>query len=406
MRRVLGSRAALFGAERAISAGGGLAFTALLVRGASVEAAAGFLAAWAVAALFQPIFANALSPLAVRLWRQEGEAAFLGFWVVLQGAALLIAGIASVISASWLGAMMFLQVAAAPMALLSAPYLARDAFRPLLSILIPSALLGAALRISVLAAGGDLVWAAACFAVEPLVGGICLARGAGLQIGRARIGGAAFSALRARAPALIFAMAATTLFWRSPVLLADLHLEAAGIVAIAIAMQIANGLCLPANALAQSLFGPLAADRIGAKNAVWVVAALSGVSAIAALALFGEAFMALLYGEAARGAAQLALLLAPLAALAPLWRIDAFTAGLYAEHERLIRTRLIALAGQAALAIGLFFTSSAVLIAVVTPVSMFVSVFAGAVMAGKRPDFAAVFSPPALRRSLKLLFQG
>ena len=398
--RFFGSRAARFGLERVVSAGGGFLFAAILVRLHSTEAAAAFFAAWALAALFQPVFANAVAPLAVRLWKDDGAGAFLGLWSAMQAAALAIAAFIAVLSDSWLGVAMTAQIAAAPLALFSAPFVARDRYRELLAVLVPASLFGVAVRTGLLLSGADLVWAAAAMAIEPLTTGAVLARRSGAFRTRPRITGPAAGVLKDGAPWLIAAMAATTLFWRSPVLLADAFLAPAGVVAIALAMQVASGLCLPANALAQSLFGPLAAGRAEAARAAVLVALASGTGAIAALALAGGPALAMVYGPSGLAAAPLALWLAPLAGLAPLWRVDAFTAGLNHRFDGLIRARLTALAGQAGLAWLLWSSPNPVIIAAITPLSM-----ALAIASGPRPDLGALTSPPAFRRSLRLLLQ-
>ena len=76
-------RAPLFLTERLISQGGGLIFTALLVRTVDMAEAASFLAAFALAGVFQPMLSNAVQPLAARLLKSARAPGFLSLWALM-----------------------------------------------------------------------------------------------------------------------------------------------------------------------------------------------------------------------------------------------------------------------------------------------------------------------------------
>ncbi len=166
------------------------------------------------------------------------------------------------------------------------------------------------------------------------------------------------------------AMVATTVFWRSPVLLADAYLGPEDVIALALAMQVVMGLCLPANALCQSLFGPIAkGDRSAVGVGLWIALTMM-IGAPLILAMSGEWIMFAIYGPIGQGAAAYAVMLAPMAGVAGLLRLGHIIGGLQGLSAELALTRLSALMGQAALMAWLTMTPSAMAIAMVTPISL------------------------------------
>lgn len=374
-------RAPLFLAERVISQGGGLIFTALIVRQAPPDHAANFLVAFAMAGVFQPMLSSATHPLAVRLFRKHWWDGFLPLWLALQTLACVV-----VLPLIWsadqpLGAVVLLQALFAPGLLMATPLIATDRYQRLALTLIGLTAAGVTSRICIYLTTGDLPLAAAFLLVEPLCGSVLFALQCRLRWPKRPI------SPPVRETALLIAtMGATSLFWRSPVLLAAAFLSQGDVIAIALAMQIVMGLCLPANALCQSLFGPISRGSDTALGlAVWIGAAAI-VGAPALIAIAGSELMMALYGEAAAGAAGYALLLAPMAGFAALWRFSHLSAGAQKSAGALITARGAALAGQALLIAVLTVEPSPSVIAIMTPVSMMISAaVAPFLIPGSRP---------------------
>lgn len=403
-------RAPLFLAERLVSQGGGLLFTAILARNADEVEAAGFFAAYAFAAIFQPALSSAVQPIAARHWRIGGFLAVIRIWAIMQGAAILVIGPLIWMAESQMTALILLHALLAPGLLMATPLAAEDRRRTLIAILIGSSLLGLSLRIGVYLATGDLALTALFFAVEPVSGGAALAfTSRGLRPDGVP---AATPPFLPEALPMIAAMGVTSLFWRSPVLLASLFLGAEDVVALALAMQIVMGLCLPANALCQSLFGPLAqGNRAAAGVALWIAAAAS-VGAFGLMLLAGEAIMIAIYGPVGAEGAHHAIPLAPMAGMAALWRLSHILGGLNGLSRELMLTRLAALAGQFALLVWLMVAPSADAISTMTPVSMMLAAVVAPLMSpglSKLAQEAAlsarrmVFRGAARRRALRLM---
>ena len=362
-------RAPLFLIERLVSQGGGLLFTAILVRSAGVGEAASFFAAYAFAAIFQPILSSAVQPIAARYWRTGGLVAVIRIWAVMQGVAICTIGPLIRLADGQVAAFILLHAALAPGLLMATPLAAEDRHRTLVMILIASALLGTAMRIGVYLATGALVVAVMFFAFEPVAGGIALLLAARRLTPTGAETPLATSFLR-EAAIMAAAMGVTTIFWRSPVLLADAFLGAEDIVSLALAMQIVMGLCLPANALCQSLFGPLArGDRSAPGVALWI-AAIAGFGAPLLLVVAGEPIMIALYGPSGLSAVSYAMALSPMAGMAALWRLSHIMGGLKGLSIELALTRSAALLGQLALLMWLLIAPSAGVIAILTPVSL------------------------------------
>ncbi|MEM7267627.1 MAG: hypothetical protein AAF401_00090 [Pseudomonadota bacterium] len=404
-------RAPLFLAERVISQIGGLAFTAALARMHPAETAAEFLAAYALASLLQAILANACAPLAARIWLKGGDGAALGFIAALQLIGGLVVGLIAIAS-SQLTALILLHAMLAPAALLSTPLVARDRFKPLLAILISVNILGVGIRLYAVMTG-DLALAALGFCIEPLLGGALFAAHSGWLRRPPRLDFRLARRAAPRAGLLALSMGCATLFWRSPILLADIFLDPVAVVQIALALQIVMGLCLPANALCQALFGPLTrGDRTALGIGVWTAFGC-GAGAILLMLACAEPLMRLLYGGASDGAAVLAILFAPVAGFAALWRIEYFAGGLEAGPMDLVKTRLVAIAGQLGLALCLLQTPDPLWIAALTPLSMAASALIapfrvrGLRPIAKRAISEAVdigVSPAGRRRAIQLLF--
>ncbi len=381
-----------------LAQGGSLALIAILVRSAPADDAASFIAAYALAALAQPLFANACQPLLIRLVQGGDPAAARGLWRMLLTIAVIGTGavmLACLAAGLPVLALMLIHVAAAPLALAAAPLIARDGWRQVLSVTIPASGLGIALRLGTLLTGGDLGLVAALFAVEPVVGGLILARRAGFLHGRpARM---PTRAMITEAAPLATAMMLSSLFWRSPVLIAALFLVPEGVLQIAIAMQIVTGMLLIPNALCQSLVGLIAQGGAAQDQALLAggaVVALCGAGAIAAAALIGPIILPLIYGAAGRGAEGLLVIMSPLVALGTIWRLTEISAALSGWLRALVLTRLAALIGQAALLALISFWPRAEGIAALTTFSLL---------------FAAVIAPACLpdqRRDARLLFSG
>lgn len=385
-------RAPLFLAERAISQGGGLLFTAILARTADPDQAAAFLAAYAFAAVFQPVLSSAVQPIAARRWRAGGLAAVVRIWAVMQLSALCIVGPLIWLAEGRVEAFILLHAALAPGLLMATPLAAEDRRQTLVMILIAAASLGTAARIGAYLATGDLAIAALFFAFEPVVGGAALLF-ASRRLTPSRPTSAPGKPFLREAATMAAAMAVTTVFWRSPVLLADRFLETADVIALALAMQVVMGLCLPANALCQSLFGPIArGDRSATGVGLWIAVAM-GLAAPLFLAGAGGWIMAALYGPLGEGATIYATLLAPIAGLAALLRLGHIVGGLNGLSAELALTRAAALGGQAALAIWLVVAPSALAIAAMTPISLMLATIAAPLAA---PGLAALAREAAL----------
>lgn len=409
-------RAPLFLAERLISQGGGLLFTAVLARYAARDEAAAFFAAYAFAAIFQPILSSAVQPIAARHWRAGGRAAVVRIWAIMQGAALCVIGPLILLADGPVASFILLHAALAPGLLMATPLAAEDRRRTLALILIAAAAFGTGMRVGVFLATGDLALAAVFFAVEPVAGGLAL------WIASRRLTPSADirqpdapppEAFPKEAVVMAFAMGMTTVFWRSPVLLADAFLGDAEVIALALAMQLVMGLCIPANALCQSLFGPLARGDRSAPGVILWIAAIASVGAPALLAAAGGAIMTALYGPLGEGAAAYAVMLAPMAGLAALWRLGHIMGGLHDLTAELALTRCSALVGQAVLLIVLLSSPNAGLIAAITPVSMALSAICAPLLT---PGLAALarlaaqsardvaLRGTARRRALRLMF--
>lgn len=405
-------RAPLFLAERIVSQGGGLLFTAILARTAEPDQAATFLAAYAFAAIFQPVLSSAVQPIAARHWRAGGLSAVIRIWAVMQLGALCIVGPLIWLAEGRVEAFILLHAALAPGLLMATPLAAEDRRQTLVMILIAAASLGTAARVGAYLATGDLAFAALFFAFEPVVGGAALLL-ASRRLSPSQPAISPGKPFLREAATMAVAMTVTTVFWRSPVLLADRYLEAADVIALALAMQLIMGLCLPANALCQSLFGPIAkGDRSAIGVGVWIAIAM-GLAAPLFLAGAGEWIMAAIYGPLGQGAAIYAMMLAPMAGLAALLRLGHIVGGLNGLSAELAVTRAAALLGQAALAIWLIFAPSALAIAAVTPVSLMLAVIAAPLAT---PGLAALAREAALsakqialhaaarRQALRLMF--
>jgi len=385
-------RGPLFLAERAISQGGGLLFTAILARNAEPDQAAAFLAAYAFAAVFQPILSSAVQPIAARRWRAGGLAAVVRIWAVMQVSALCIVGPLIWLAEGRVEAFILLHAALAPGLLMATPLAAEDRRQTLVLILIAAAALGTAARVAAYLATGDLALSALFFAFEPVVGGAALLF-ASRRLSPSRPAIAHSEPFLREAATMAAAMAVTTVFWRSPVLLADRFLEAADVIALALAMQVVMGLCLPANALCQSLFGPIArGDRSATGVGLWIAVAM-GLAAPLFLAGAGDWIMIALYGPLGAGAAIYATMLAPMAGLAALLRLGHIVGGLNGLSAELALTRAAALGGQAALAIWLIFAPTAMAIAAMTPISLLLAAIAAPLAA---PGLAALAREAAL----------
>ena len=367
------ARAPLFLAERLVSQGGGLLFTAILARDAAPDEAAAFFTAYAVAAIFQPMLSGAVQPLTARRWRAGGLAAVVRIWAALQIAALCIVGPLIWLADGWMAAFILLHAALAPGLLMATPLAAEDRRGALVLILIAAASVGIALRVGAYLATGDLAIAAIFFSFEPVGGGVAFWLASRRLSPSASAAPPPTPAFAKEALLMAAAMGLTTLFWRSPVLLADAFLAAGDVIALGLAMQVVMGLCIPANALSQSLFGPLTKGDRAAPGIILWIALIAGVGAPALLVVAGEAILTALYGPLGKDAVGLATMLAPMAGLAALWRLAQIMGGLHGLAGELALTRCAALCGQAALLIMLMIAPLADLIAVVTPVSMVIA---------------------------------
>lgn len=379
-------RAPLFLAERVISQGGGLLFTAILARTAKADEAAAFLVAYAFAAVFQPVLSSAIQPIAARHWQAGGLSAVIRIWAVMQLSALCIIGPLIWLAEGRVEAFLLLHAALAPGLLMATPLAAEDKRHTLVMILIAAATLGAIARIGAYLTTGDLALAALFFAFEPVFGGAALLL-ASRRLSPSGVAAPSTRPFLREAAVMAAAMAVTTVFWRSPVLLADAFLEAPEIIALALAMQIVVGLCLPANALCQSLFGPIArGDKSAIGVGLWIAVAV-GVGAPLVLVAAGPEIMSAVYGPLGLGAATYATMLAPMTGLAALLRLGHIVGGLNGLSADLALTRAAALGGQAALMIWLIFAPSAFAIAALTPVSLMLAAIAAPLMT---PGLAAV----------------
>ncbi len=406
-------RAPLFLAERLVSQGGGLIFTAILARTAPVEEAASFLAAYAFAAVFQPILSSAMQPIAARRWRSGGLQSLVGIWAAIQLCAVCVIGPLIYLAEGPVEAFLLFHAALAPGLLMATPLAVADRRQPLALILIAVAGMGATARIGTYLATGDLTVAAAFFAFEPIIGGVALflaSRNVAPPPGRQPIPEQPF--LR-DAVNMAAAMAATALFWRSPILIADAFLTAEDVVALALAMQIVMGLCMPANALCQSLFGPLVqGNTVATGLCIWFALA-AGLGAPLLMVVAGEAIMTLAYGPVGVNAAIYALCLSPMAGMAALWRLGHILGGVNGFSRELALTRSTALMGQAVLLMSIYIHPSSNLIAVLTPLSMLLSAVVapmltpGLAMQMRSAVFAAqqtAMWAPARRRAYRLMF--
>ena len=131
------------------------------------------------------------------------------------------------------------------------------------------------------------------------------------------------------------------------------------------------------------------------------------------MALAGETIMIALYGPAGAAAALLALLLAPMAGLAALWRFSHIIGGLNGLSRELALTRATALIGQALLLVWLAAAPSALAIAAITPVSMMVAALIaplftpGLAALARRAAISAqraAFRAAGRRRAFRLMF--
>ncbi len=406
-------RAPLFLAERLVSQGGGLIFTAILARTAPAEEAAAFLAAYAFAAVFQPILSSAIQPIAARRWKAGGLRSLLRIWAVMQFCAACVIGPLIWLAEGPVEAFLLLHAALAPGLLMATPLAAADRRQPLALILITVAAIGATARIGIYLATGDLAAAALLFAFEPVIGGGALFLASRRLVPPTRLQADPHGPFLREAANMAVAMAATTLFWRSPVLIAAAFLTAEDVVALALAMQIVMGLSLPANALCQSLFGPIARGNTSAIGLGLWFALCAGLGAPVLMAAAGEAIMSFAYGPVGTNAVVYALWLSPMAGMAALWRLGHIVGGLNGCAGELALTRSAALLGQAVLLLSLCVYPSAILIAVLTPLSMSLGAIAAPMMApglsaeARRAMIAAkqtALQAPARRRAFRLMF--
>lgn len=363
------ARAPLFLTERIVSQGGGLLFTAILARTAEAEEAAAFLAAYAFAAVFQPVFSNAVQPIAARRWRAGGLKAVIRIWAIMQICAICIIGPLIWLADGRVEAIILFHAALAPGLVMATPLAAEDRRHRLVLILISAATLGTVARIGAYLATGDLALAALFFAFEPVAGGAALML-ASRRLTPTKTATTPPGPFLREAAVMALAMVVTTIFWRSPVLLADAFLQPSDVIALALAMQVVMGLCVPTNALCQSLFGPIAQGDRSALGVGVLIALAMTVGAPLVLALTGEWLMSAIYGPLGRGAAAFAVMLAPMAGMAGLLRLGHIIGGLQGLSADLALTRLSALMGQAALMAWLTMTPSAMAIATVTPISL------------------------------------
>ncbi|MEM7545962.1 MAG: hypothetical protein AAF367_10540 [Pseudomonadota bacterium] len=379
--------------DRVISQGGGLLFMACLARAVPTMEAAYFIAAFAFASLFQPLFANACQPLAIQLWHREGVPGFCAIWFLMVTVAVVFIGamiLWQVAAGHPVAAALLLHALLAPLSLASAPLIAEDRWRTALGVLIPVTLLGVAARIAALLIFDDLLLAALCFSIEPLCGGVLLSLRAGLLRGLrpARLR----SELLRDAVPLMLAMVASTLFWRAPVLAGALFLSADTLLPLAFAMQILTGLMLVPNALCQSLIGPISTGgdaRREALQAGGATAVVASISAVIACLVAAQPVLSLVYGPAAAGGGVILSWLSPVIGLATIWRLTELTAGLDGHRRDLLITRLTASACQAAICALLFFWPSAIMIAAMSPLSLvFAAVFAPMLLPSLRPALA------------------
>jgi O-antigen/teichoic acid export membrane protein len=350
-RRFFLARGPWFLLERLIAQAGGLALIALLARTYPASEAAGFIAAYALAAIAQPLFANACQPVMIR-WVQAGRMSaardllfcLLAISGLLGGGAMVLCLLAerSVL------ALMLAHVIAAPLMLSGAPLIARDRWQLVLSVTIPVSLVGCATRLAVALAGGELWHVAGLLAVEPVFGGLALARRSGML--RGGIPRISTRAMLLEAAPLVTAMAASSFFWRSPVLATSLFLRPEEVLLVAFGMQLVTGMLLLPNALCQSLIGMIAIGGQTARAALaagGTVVTVFGIGALVGAAVFGEWVLRLIYGAAAEDAGAVLLLLSPLVYLGGLWRLAEMGAALAGLTRSLLLTRLAALAGQA-----------------------------------------------------------
>jgi O-antigen/teichoic acid export membrane protein len=382
----LRSRTFWFLLNRIVGNGAGFALTAVLTRIVNIEQAAAFLAAFAFASIFEPLFSSSVYAYVSRLVtaapEDQQKLVLRSCYIAMQIAAILLIlpfALFLLFTDGALQAAFFVSIMFTPLTLFSIPFRTRDDYIFYLATSVIVALCTALLRIGILLGTGDLVLTALLMGMNPLITGVIYIWRAGIPIsGRPWIITDTLRTLMQQSASLLAAMFLALVAWRSPILFAEWQLGPVEVVHIALAMQVVTGLCIVPNSLGESLFGPLSASlgddakfrnllKVGSSTA-WICVA----GAVIGVALFGDPVMRAVYGPKAEGAAVLCSALSCLCLVGGLERLVNMTANLKGEPIERVACWIGVLCAQAVGFSLIFLWKSPMVIAISTPISMLI----------------------------------
>lgn len=353
---------------------------AVMARVIGVEDFAVYVAAFAFASLFEPLFANGVAPYVLRLIRQvsddNDEAAVMrsAYWLLQIVAVIVVAGVGTAESLLFgpdpLSICILLFAMCTPMSLFSLPLNARDQYLATQPAFIAISILGMVLRVGALVLTGNVIIVALLLAFNPICSGVYFAiRTKARPFSRPFIVPVVRRKLLSELPKLAGATFLDIAYWRSPVLLASWFLAARDVVHVALAMQLMMGLCIFPRSMTGSLTGPLvraAEDRrrtLELCDISSTISFLAGIASIIGVAVFGDFVLVTVFGDKAIGAIHYAIWLSPLAFLAGQSRLTITIVNLHGHLGDLVIGWIVVLAGQVALAFMLWLTHAPPLLA-------------------------------------------
>ena len=363
---------------------------AVMARVIEVDELAVFLAAYAFAAIVEPMITASMRPIVARYMLAEDDprrqvGVLRTAYLVLQGLAVVIIGSLMVVQwyssgQSMIAVCILLYAMCAPLSLLSLSLSIQDKYLFTAPIAFVIKVVGTTLRILTLLLTGNLVIVSLLLSFEPVAHGIVFA----IVTRKSLFSGPLFVPSVARRilrqfPVLSAESALGVSFWRSPVLLAEWFLRPIDVVHMALSMQLVMGLCIVPYALLQSLFGPMA--RAVSDNAAFrrlcslgsSMTVLWGVAGFVGVALFGDFVLVFVFGAKAEGAIDYAVWLSIFPIFAGVQRLMHDVSNLVGRPIETVYSWTIALISQGLLAMVLSFHPSAQLLAVWTVFSFFIS---------------------------------
>ena len=430
IQHMVRSRSFWFVLERYASTGFGFALTASLTRVTPLVELAQYLAAFALASTFEPLFAASINGYLLgrlRLSKDDDEMGrmFRSTYWLMQGAAVVF--VAAIIGLQWslpgdhlLVSLFFLQIAFTPLKLFTAPLIARDRFIEVKPVQVGINVLGGCLRVGVALTSHNLLLITLLLCVEPILTSAILGRRAGVRLfARPMLSPAMAKQIAKQLPVLMGAMGLVCLFYRSPVMLAQLRLGPADVVHIALAMQVLTGLGIVQGAITDSLLGPLAAsisDERRFRSLLEVGSTVSisfGLIIWIGVAITGEWVLTFVFGHRAAGVGPIVATIAPICLLGGLFQLSTSVINLLGRPVLLLLMWGAVLAGQALVGLALVRWPTPLDISIGTPLSLMLGLSVALLAPRLRPlvmrilfGVFSIIGSPSLRREVVSVMLG